>query len=417
MADMDNAIALGIKPMQIDVATPLLQAAKIRQSQMETQNQQIQMQRDAIGAEARGLAPLVGSPDYEPARQASTQRLSQMGILSNPQAVAGWERDSSSPLGLNSLIARSQSPANALQEKQLAETGRHNQASEGQAAATLAETRRQHDIAEGKPVSVSAGASLVNPKTGQAVYQGSNGLSEAGNEIAARQIINGDLSALQNVGRGAQGDAKLTSIKNKAAEILMQENGMTAAEAAAHLGQKLQAFKASTVGQSAEERTRGVREANLNLILKATEAAIPAALEASDEVTRYAGSFVPLNKIIQNGQVMTSDANLRKFGMANLQLAEHWARAMNPTGVMRESDRDMALKFLSTADSNATYKQVVNQLKTQITRERDAVRGGAPGATPTPGGGSTNLTGPDKTITGIEVTNLPTLPPGFHLVK
>ncbi len=59
--------------------------------------------------------------------------------------------------------------------------------------------------------------------------------------------------------------------------------------------------------------------------------------------------------------------------MANLQLAEHWARAMNPTGVMRESDRDMALSFLSTADSKDTYKRAVMQLKKQIEREREGV--------------------------------------------
>ncbi len=391
IGDTSNFLALAVKP--VDVATPLMQAAKIRQSQMEEQQQTIQMHRDAIGAEARGLAPLVGTPGYEQARQASTQRLGQMGILNSPQAQAGWEAESSSPLGIKSIIARTNPPAMALQEKQFEETARHNKASEGQAGAVLAETRRQHDIAEGKPVSVSAGASLVDPKTGKTVYAGSNGLSEAGNEIAARQIINGDLSALQNVGRGAQGDAKLTSIKNKAAEILMQENGMTAAEAAAHLGQKLQAFKASGVGQTTEARTTAGREANLNLILKATEAAIPAALEASDQVERYAGKFVPLNQIIQKGEVMTSDANLRKFGMANLQLAEHWARAMNPTGVMRESDRDMALKFLSTADSKDTYKQVVMQLKTQITRERDAIRGGAAPAVAAPAAGGAPVPG------------------------
>jgi hypothetical protein len=103
--------------------------------------------------------------------------------------------------------------------------------------------------------------------------------------------------------------------------------------------------------------------------------------------------------------VIASNPELRRFGMANLQLAEHWARAMNPTGVMRESDRDLALGFLSTADTKDTYRQVVNQLKTQITRERDAVRGArgdahAPAATP-------------GTVPGA----IPPPPAGFQLVK
>jgi hypothetical protein len=89
-----------------------------------------------------------------------------------------------------------------------------------------------------------------------------------------------------------------------------------------------------------------------------------------------------------------------------LQLAEHWARAMNPTGVMRETDRDHCSRsFLSTADTKDTYRQVVDQLKTQITRERDAVRGArgdahAPAATP-------------RTVPGA----IPPPPAGFQLVK
>jgi hypothetical protein len=149
---------------------------------------------------------------------------------------------------------------------------------------------------------------------------------------------------------------------------------MTPAQAASFMSTQLPAFKAGQVGESAGARTAGTREANLNLILKATDAAIPAALEASEKVART--GWVPLNRLIQSGEVIASDPELKEFGMANLQLAEHWARAMNPTGVMRESDRDKALSFLSTADSPETYRRAVMQLQKQITRERDAIRAG-----------------------------------------
>jgi hypothetical protein len=201
------------------------------------------------------------------------------------------------------------------------------------------------------------------------------GLSNDALDIRAAQWNNGDYEgATKNVGRGAQGGATLEAISNRAAQRLI-EQGMNPEQAAALTSQNMQKFRASGIGQNTEARTGASREANLNLILKATEAAIPAALEQSEKVSRT--GWVPLNKIIQGGQVMTSDPELRKFGMANLQLAEHWARAMNPTGVMREADRDLALHFLSTADSKDTYKQAVGQLKTQITRERDAIKGGA----------------------------------------
>ncbi len=146
-------------------------------------------------------------------------------------------------------------------------------------------------------------------------------------------------------------------------------------------------FAANYAGEAAGARTAGTREEGLKIILRATNAAIPAALEASDKVSRT--GFVPLNRIIQKGQIATSDPDLRSFGMANLQLAEHWAKAMNPTGVMRVDDRQLALDFLSTADSKETYKRLVMQLKTQIERELAAVqagRGRAGGAAAQPGG-------------------------------
>jgi hypothetical protein len=219
---------------------------------------------------------------------------------------------------------------------------------------------------------------------------GSN-LSDTSLDIKARQIIGGDLSGLTNIGKGAQGSATLTAIHNRAAEILQKEKGMSPQDAAAHLSDKLKTFKAETIYGNREARTGASREANLNLILKATEAAVPAALEASDRVNRT--GWVPLDRIIQKGQVATSDPNLARFAMANLQLAEHWARAMNPTGVMRESDRDMALGMLGTATSKETYKAAVEQLKMQITRERDAVKGtgGHPGGASTPAAVPTRL--------------------------
>ncbi len=228
------------------------------------------------------------------------------------------------------------------------------------------------------------GTYVFDPKTAKTEFRPGVNLTQkqaapstfdpATKEILARQIIGGDWSGMTNLGRGAQGDQKITEVRNLAANILTGEMKMAPKDAANYLSEKYQEFKATGVGKTAEARTSAVREANLNLILRAADAAIPAALEASDKVGRT--GWVPINKLIQSGQVIASNPELKEFGMANLQLAEHWARAMNPTGVMRESDRDKALGFLSTADSPETYKRAVMQLQKQITRERDAVRSG-----------------------------------------
>ena len=209
-------------------------------------------------------------------------------------------------------------------------------------------------------------------------------------DIAARRDIAGDPSEFSNLGRGTQGPANIAAARNREAQILADEYSYSPQQAAEFIAGRKQQFSASSVGQSAEARTAGTREANLNMILATTDAAIPAALEASKNVART--GWVPINQIIQKGEVIASDPNLKAFGMANLQLAEGWARAMNPTGVMRESDRDKALSFLNTADSAETYERAAYQLRTQVQRERDAVRstkapvlGGPAPSAPSPG--------------------------------
>lgn len=252
---------------------------------------------------------------------------------------------------------------------------------------------------------------VADPKTieAQTKAKRTSTMTDNAIEIAARQLNQGDASALQNVGRGTQGDEKLTAIKNRAAQILVDEGGMKPAEAATHISSRVQEFRARGIGLSAEARTAANREANLNIILKATEAAIPAALEASRAVSRT--GWVPINKIIQSGQVIASNPELREFGMANLQLAEHWARAMNPTGVMRESDRDKALEFLSTADSQPTYERAVNQLHKQIKREQAAVASMRPvvpgGHAPSEAPPATTTSALPKAVSKAEYDKLP----------
>ena len=202
-----------------------------------------------------------------------------------------------------------------------------------------------------------------------------SGFTPESEEIVARQTLNGDYSGLTNVGRGAQAGATVEAVRNHAAQILIHEKNFTPQAAADYMSGKLLEFKQQQAEAQATGRVGGTREANLNIILNATEAAIPAALQASAELSRT--GLVPLNKIIENGRFLTSDPAQVKFGMANLQLAEHWARAMNPLGVMRESDRELAMKYLNTALSSGAYEQAVQQLHTQIMRERDAVKHGS----------------------------------------
>lgn len=192
-------------------------------------------------------------------------------------------------------------------------------------------------------------------------------IGEQGLRTMVDQYLAGDKSVLQNIGRGAQGSQNIARFRNLLAET-METRGISGADQA----RRIQEFQAQTAGLAAGERTAASTAANLELIMRNAHAAVPAALEASEKVSR--GKWVPLNKLLQTSESSISNPQLKEFRVANLQLAELWARAMNPRGVMRESDRQFALDMLSTADSKETYKLVVNQLKKFLEREQKSVR-------------------------------------------
>lgn len=227
----------------------------------------------------------------------------------------------------------------------------------------------------GKPVIMQAGKNgeLVRSKMPEGVGM-STSSPDSIKTRATRYLDTGDPELInrRSFGAGQQGQAQFDSLQNEI-EAQRQARGMRPDE----ISSNKMDYKAATAGATAGARTKAVRETNLDLILRAADAAIPAAKQANAELPRT--DWVPLNRLIQKGQAMTSDPRLLKFGMSNLQLAEHWARAMNPTGVMRESDRDKALHFLDTAYGNNTYDAGVDQLRTQIEREKNAVKGGDTG--------------------------------------
>lgn len=222
--------------------------------------------------------------------------------------------------------------------------------------------------------------------------EGIAGLNNEAINQRAQMAAHGNLDgAYKGIGGNAIGSRLRNIISNKAAQI-QKDEGIDPNQAAID-------FRSKAAGATAGARTGATKAANLELIFRNAEAAIPAAVEASDKVGR--SKFVPLNKLLQASESQISDPDLKDFRLKNLQLAELWARAMNPNGVMRESDRSLALEMLSTADSPETYKRVVQNLTGFLQRERKAVeefRAGTPvgaaaptTAEPATGGGGGNI--------------------------
>lgn len=222
-----------------------------------------------------------------------------------------------------------------------------------------ASTHEVLDAATGKPPTTDAKYELKGQKAEIS--------DDDARAIAKYTVDTGDNSRLSGLGISGNNRMKVQSAINQ----YLREKAITNDE----MARRKQEYAAQGTASNAGARVRANREENLAIILNTTEAAIPAAIEASKEVART--GFVPLNKILQNGRLMTSNPSQVKLGIANLQLAEGWARAMNPTGVMRESDREKALQYLDTALSSGTYEQAVKQIHMQIIRERESVHRGS----------------------------------------
>jgi hypothetical protein len=185
-------------------------------------------------------------------------------------------------------------------------------------------------------------------------------------DFMADQYLAGDKSVMTNLGRGVQG-ARNIELLRETINRKRTERGMGPED----ILEKQREQGARNIGANAEARTAATRSANLDIILTSVQKAAPQAIELSEKVPR--GSWVPINRLVQMGQASISDSNLKNFRLANIQLAELWARAMNPTGVMRNEDRAIALDILNLSDSPSTYRGAVETLINAIKRERSAV--------------------------------------------
>lgn len=415
--DTPGYLALAVKPL--DVATPLMYAAKIKEAQADTQSKDIQMRRDAIGAEARGLAPLVGTPEFDQAHQAAGQRLAQMGVLDTPQAQAGWQNQASTPLGIQSLIARSNPP-------QLAEEARHHKALETQSAAQLAQTstlnaaqienmkaqrtlqERQQTISENAPISVQPGTELINKKTGEAIYSNKDSTYKP-EEITqlAKQLNAGDVSVLTNVGRGAQGAQDIRAIRKEAVR-LNSEAGKTGAEQAN--------TNAEFFGVKAGQRTLGTKQANIEMAATEFEQVLPIVEAASKAVSRT--NYPDLNKIIMAFETKTGDPSVIKLGSGINTLINLYARATNPSGAITVDATKHAREILDKAWAQGQFDAATGMMRQEIAAAKGSPEKVREEMRARFLGGQAGAAKPDTAAASpAAVGSAPAPPPGFTLVK
>lgn len=171
-------------------------------------------------------------------------------------------------------------------------------------------------------------------------------------KLLAERVLMGDTKALTGLGRGAQGAANILKIHKLASDIADQK-GLDAKGILSNVAQQ--------AGLVSSARALGTKETHFGVAEKAMEESLPLAQAASDAVPR--SDWIHLNKLVQAGQTEHANPLLKRFLIATDTAAKDYARTINPTGALRESDIEYARKILSTADGPEAYTAALDQLR------------------------------------------------------
>lgn len=213
-----------------------------------------------------------------------------------------------------------------------------------------------------KPVSVPAGGTLVNPQTGQPVYNNSSGgLDPAAINVQAERVLNGDPRALQNIGRGAQGAADVRSILNRAAQRGV-ELGMDPGETAKSIAQA----SADYAGVQTSARVGATQETKMGTAAFEAKGAIGLARQAIQGVPRT--GFLPFNSLIQGFQNQTLNPNQAELYTRTQGVINTYAAVMaRGANVTTDSSRHRAEELLNTASNPEVYNRVLDTMESEIT--------------------------------------------------
>lgn len=174
-------------------------------------------------------------------------------------------------------------------------------------------------------------------------------------DFLAERALRGDRTALQNMGRGAQGAANLVAVNQRVAQKA-KARGLT--------GGDLASINADYQGQVAGLRTSGTISARIeNAAAEAAELA-PLALAASEKVAR--SGLLPFGRAEIMFNKNTNNPALNEFATANIGLATAYAGAMARGGKSTVSDMEHAREILSTAKNHEAYKAIVGQIELEI---------------------------------------------------
>lgn len=210
---------------------------------------------------------------------------------------------------------------------------------------------------------------FVNPSTGKVTPMpaaaGSGDPMESQKDLDTNADVYRITGKLPQLGWGTQMNLEKLRIIDRANE--RQRENADYVPAAQRLAQQGAAY-AGTVSGARSVGTYGHR---LSLAANVAQTAIPKAIEASDAIPRT--EWVPVNKAILAYKEAKSDPAVSRFAVANQQVSELWARAMNPSGQLHNMFVSMALDKLSMAKDQQAYKATLQGIWENIEAEKKGI--------------------------------------------
>lgn len=260
--------------------------------------------------------------------------------------------------------ARKEANDLSLRKATQAETGRHNLATEKNAAAdkTPAGMQRNKDGSISLiPGFEEATSKLTAAKTKLA--PGSNIDPETADFLADR-LRNGDTRALQGLGHGLQGSNNILEVQRRAAQ--RESSGVPISDSA----RSIQSNVASNAGLMTAERTQAAAMAKLSIYGRSAFNATKLVEQLSNDIPRT--QFPPINAAINAYKTKTGDPKIVALGQAITTLTNEYARAIGG-GHGTVHDKEVAEQRLSAAQTPEQLAAVVDVMRKEITLAEHAM--------------------------------------------
>jgi hypothetical protein len=183
------------------------------------------------------------------------------------------------------------------------------------------------------------------------------GLTSEELDVNGRALAGGNVSVLQNLGRGRQGGEAVKATRAWASHVLVHEEGLSPQTAAEVLNNNVLEFQGMKSGASALAR----REAQVIGASTTAMQTAPRVLDASKNVSRT--NYPSLNSIILAAQQGTGDENVVRFGIAVNTFVNNYARALGAgSATLTDSARSEAFANLQKAWSNGQISAAIDQM-------------------------------------------------------